>query len=92
MKRQRRLDAEELTARAIEHPHDEIGVEDVVVDGAVLDLVTRSLLERLSGEPLGNPIQVAQLDELVDVGRRRPRPSRAAKSASMCSRVVTGRL
>ena len=37
VKRKRRLDPEELTARAIEQPHGEIGVEDVVMKGAIRD-------------------------------------------------------
>ena len=69
VKRKRGLDPEELTARAVEQPHGQVGIEHVVVHGSIRHVVEGASLERLPGQLVGNAPQVAQLDELPDVRR-----------------------
>ena len=76
VKRKCRLQSENLEAGAIQQVYDEVGVEHVMVNRAVLDVLTRPPLELLPGERLGDASEIAKFDELLDVAvvvlRHRP--------------------
>ena len=67
VKRQRRLDHDELKTGSMEHTHDEVGIEDVVMERPVLGLVAGPLLELPSGKSLRDASEIAERDELLKV-------------------------